>query len=549
MVRALLAGEQAGLLAPLAMQDPCLESPLPQVPGRSPSFDRTRLSQSLRSFNAEVQNPNTETQCNLLGNPETEVVVTGQQAGLFGGPIYALSKAIAATLWAKRLTESGRPAVAVFWIASEDHDFEEVRSACLGAHTLSAEIQETSTRPVGQRLIDEGLLKEIGETIAQCGSAITTPPFLEQALELARSCYVQGQPFSSGFARLLPALLGEHCPLLLDSQDPVLKAMQAQWARRLVRRSVASIAALELRERDIETAGFKLQIGSARQADGGYVLPLFLHREGCRYRVVLDAPDPAAAPFGQTASSSYSLRGYDEQGSMEELVALIEAQPSWMSPSAVLRPVLQDAALGTTLQVLGPGEVAYVPQAAALYDVLEVAPPTIALRPQAVFVPERMHRQYLEMIETAGFTAAELFGKWEGLEKLLAERSDNGTLEGIAQLRVATLEQLTLLQGKAVELDASLEAALQKTHQHLAKGFDNFHARSERAAAQKAGVLSTRIKKLRELALPQGSLQERRLCSLWVAAQFGNAAVPQIAEQLSLDPRRLQVLPLAAERP
>ncbi len=527
--------EATQLLEPLIWHQPSTA-----VEASDAQSDRAALAQSMLAFNQRVGHPRGTELTQLLALPQTQIVVTGQQAGLFGGPVYTATKAMAASLWAQRLSAGGRPAVAVFWIASEDHDFEEVRKANFGSTSVEAFDQLERTRPVGERVVDSRLRRAISEAInGATGEDPEAPPFLAQALELGAECYPEGEPWGWAFARVLVRLLGDDCPLLLDSTDPVLKRSQTAGVEKLLSDPGAAIAAIESREKQIEASGFELQIPSARSPDGGYAMPLFLHREGCRFRVVLERADQPSSDI------RYSLRGHAERGSLEDLRQHVRSHPDQVSPSALLRPVLQDAVLGSTLQILGPGELSYLAQSASLYPILGIAAPSVALRPQVVLMPVRLHQHYRQLIAD-GWPADLLFGPQEVLAKRLAEHGDNGALVELDSVRELVRSQFARIGPLVRALEPQLEAAVDKTLQHIDRGLDNFAARVENAAAQRAGTVRGRVARLREFALPGGKLQERSMCSLWLQAQFGHHA-REALRLIDLDPRTLQVLAVNQE--
>lgn len=536
LARAYLAGDHRDLLSPLRWLDAPADPPKPTIRSEQEHEDRARLARSLRAANEELDHPRASEYADRLADATTEVVVTGQQAGLFGGPLYALNKALAATLWARRLTAAGRPCVPVFWVASEDHDFDEVRSADLGWRTVAIAALEETTTPVALRTIDRRLAREIAAAVSECAASLDAPPLLEQAMEMARECYREGESWARGFERLLVRLLDDDCPLILDSTDPVLRRLQAPRVGALLERLPQAIEGLAARERRIHDAGFGLQVTSLRGDDGEVALPFFLLRDGCRHRVVTEPGDRA---------TTYRLRGHEESGSLEDLRSALEDEPESLSPSALLRPVLQDAALGTTLQILGPGEIAYVGQAAPLYGVLEVEAPTIALRPQAVVMPRRLG-EHLGAIVESGLEARTLLGPWQGLEPELARRADSGALDALESARREIEQALARVTPQAVALDPTLQAPCEKTRDHVARGLDVLGSKIEHMAAQQIGVLRGRIERIRDFVVPGGRLQERKLCSLWLVAQFGPEAVRDLAAALDLDPRHLQFVLLDA---
>ncbi len=235
-----------------------------------------------------------------------------------------------------------------------------------------------------------------------------------------------------------------------------------------------------------------------------------------------------------------------------ELLAAIEENPGVVSPGALARPAVQDAALGTCLQVLGPGELSYIAQAAAVYPVLQAAAglpaaPTVALRPQALVLEERLVARATD----AGLSLADLLGDRAALDQAIARRGADGTDGGdpVAPARRQVEQALAALEAPALALDPNLERPLDKTREQMLRALDLFAEKAVAAAARKNEVVSRRAEQLREAALPGGRLQERVATTAWVAGRY-----PQVGESLwqglELDPRRLQVIapePGAAE--
>jgi hypothetical protein len=164
---AVVAGRDLDLLEPLRLVGP---GELPETD--SSVVDRQELASGLATANAAYGHPETAELTRRLADPATRVVVTGQQPGLLGGPLYTLSKAVAATLWAERLEEAGTPAVPVFWVATEDHDFREVSRAVFlaagGPRMFALGEDPEPLLPVGMRSLGSevnGVLGDLGEAI------------------------------------------------------------------------------------------------------------------------------------------------------------------------------------------------------------------------------------------------------------------------------------------------------------------------------------------------------------------------------------------------
>lgn len=508
-----LAGRDLDLLEPLRF--------LP--PGRLPSLpadrrgDRRELAAALAVANRAYGNENADRLARKLADPAVRVVVTGQQPGLLGGPLYCFAKMVAVSRWAAALEAAGEPAVAIYWVATEDHDWAEVSSAVVvgpdGAREFTLGADPEPLAPVGMRTLGA----TVDEMLRAMAEAVPGDRYAEWLRTVAR-WYRPDARFGEAFCRLMAHLLGPHCPLLLDSMHPVLKAAQRPWLRRLIERRREVEEALARRDGEVKARGYSLQVSPQRGLS-----PLFLLRHGERRRIEWRGED------------GFALRGRDEGPEpVAELLGIVEENPSVISPGVLARPAVQDAVLGTALQVLGPGELSYMAQSSATHAVLEVEPPWVALRPQTLFLEPKQ----IEWLEELGLPLAVLLGGRGELDRWLAER-DGGDV--VAPVRSRVEEALAELR-PAVAADPNLERPFEKTREQILHALDLFGQKSVAAAARKNEVVNRRVQQLREVCLPLGKQQERIVSSAHYPGKYGPRFVECYWEQMELDAAHLQVI-------
>jgi len=525
--QAFLEGRDRDLLEPLRFLEP---GALPEPVRHAPLPDRRRLAEGLRSANRAYGHPAAERLSDLLADPETAVVVGGQQPGLFGGPLYTLSKMVAIGRWAEAIEKApgggGRPAVPVFWVATEDHDWAEVaRTTFLapeGPRRFELGEDPDPLLPVGMRTLGPGVTP-ILEALPELRSGERFDRWIET---LAR-IYRPDARFGEAFCRWAVAVLGERCPLLLDAMDPAVKEAEAPWLARLVERRAEWEEASEAADRRIEERGHSLQVHPQRGTS-----PLFELRGGERRRIEWTFEGATAAGEG----GAYRLRGSEvPPRPVAELLEEIADNPAAVSPGVLARPAVQDAILGTTLQVLGPGELSYMAQAAPAYRVLEVAAPWVALRPQAL-VLEAHHREKLEEL---GLPLAVLLGSEEELERRLAGANGANLVERARREVEAALDGL---REEALAVDPNLERPFEKTRESLLHALETFAGKLTAAAARRDEVRSSRVERLRQVCRPGGALQERVVSSSHFPGKHGERFADALWEQMELDGRRLQVI-------
>jgi bacillithiol biosynthesis cysteine-adding enzyme BshC len=516
--RALVTGSHRELLDPLRLVITPDDAEAIRPPARVP--DRRALAAELAECNQAYGHPKAAEMAGRLEDPETLVVVTGQQPGLFGGPLYAFSKALAAARWADWLTSQGRPAVAVFWVATEDHDYREVAKSTFLTHEgpLDLELGEDAhpLLPVGMRNFGP----EVTTALEQLGDAIPGDRFAEWVETLSR-WYKPVARFGEAFPRLLIHLLGDRSPLMLDALLPALKRAQGPLMRRLVEERQALDQALAAADEAVTAAGFDLQV----QPQPG-VSPLFALHGVERRRIEWLEGD------------RYRLRGEEGAGRpVSDLLEALEDNPSAISPGVLARPALQDAVLGTALSVLGPGEVSYMAQAAAVHRFLGLDGPATTLRPQTLVLESRQ----LQWMQEMEIGLEDLLGDQRELDQRLAE---NAGVDFVTPVAEQIGELLDGLKEPVTEVDANLAKPLQRTKDQALGALEQLAGKVAAAAARANEVQRRRVETLRQTALPHGSLQERVLSTAHFPGKYRDALVEAYWQQLDLDGRRLQVIEL-----
>ncbi|MCH9650769.1 MAG: bacillithiol biosynthesis cysteine-adding enzyme BshC [Deltaproteobacteria bacterium] len=510
---AAMAGEAQELLSPLRHLLPG-ELP-PTIVGRT---DRSEVAAALAVANQAYGHPRAEELAAKLADPATAIVITGQQPGLFGGPLYTFSKIIAAARWAHLLESRGQPAVAAFWVATEDHDFAEVAAGTFlgsaGPHRFGLGDDSQPLLPVGMRSLGE----EVNRVLEKLREQQKAPRFQEWLTTLSH-WYRPNARFGEAFSRLMVHLLGERCPLMVDSLLPSLKRAQAPWMAKLVRHREDLEAAARGADEAIVAAGYSLQVSPQPGSS-----PLFLLRGEQRRRIEWRGP------------GGYGLRGDDGSvREVEELLGILEENPGIVSPGVLARPAIQDAVFGTTLQVLGPGELSYMPQAAATYRVLGIPAPHSVLRPQTLVLEPR-HEEWLEDL---GLSLEEVLGDERELEKLLAQRAGADVVTPVAQ-RVAEL--LGQLEEPVMAVDANLQKPFSKTRDQIGRALDQLAGRVAASASRADEIQRRRLDSIRGTSRPGGKLQERVVSTSFFPGKYGSGLTDAYWQQMVLDPCDLQVI-------
>ncbi len=435
-------------------------------------------------------------------------VVTGQQVGLFGGPLFTPFKAATAVARARQGAACGRPHVAVFWLATEDHDFAEINHVTFPAGRELAKLVYSSAPeaplPVGGLPLDGAILPLVERARELLG-------FSEAAEDLARA-YRPGRTFAQAFAEFYAKVFSAQGLLILDAGGRAFHRLGAPVLRAALERADELHLALLERNRALEAAGYHAQVAVGAQSS---LLFLIDEKTGARLALKRIAPT-AAEPGGlwQTAA-----QGGRKSFSTAELIAILDSEPERISPSALLRPVFQDFLLSPSLVVGGPAEIAYFAQTGALYQrILGRITPAVP-------------RFSATLIEPA---IGELLRKHElTLDRVFAE--DAASLAQLLAARALPPAAKTKLAAAGNALDAELTALLE-----WMRAEDAGLGRSAETAASKMRYQMNRLRHLaanfqlqREAALgrhaeaihqalyPGGVLQERVHGAAFYFARYG----------------------------
>jgi bacillithiol synthase len=456
-----------------------------------------------------------------LAKTGTTAVVTGQQAGLFGGPLFVLHKALATLELARRLGAArGRPVVPVFWVASEDHDFAEVRSVCVldGSGRIRplrySPRQEPAGLPAWAIMLDD----DVERLVAELREALPPGPSRDDTVDLVAECYRAGETLPGAFARFISRLLPEL--VVLDPSDPPLKRLMAPVLLREVReRSPASWLALEAGQALLE-AGYHQQV----PVRPGF-LNVFVFMEGERRAIAIEG-------------DVLEVRGLERRLTLEEAARLIETEPRLWSPNALLRPLTQDAMLPTAAYVGGPAEIAYHAQIGGVYSHFGLPRPALVPRPSVTLVDPAPARA----LESEGLTLRDLAGDPEAVVARWVRQAYPDVDAAFADARRTIERELGGVEETLGDLDPTLRAAAAAARGRALHQVEGLREKSMRALKKRDEERAARLRRTRDALFPGGSLQERGLGLVGAVARHGPALLSELQERVDPFARGHQVV-------
>ncbi|HEV8398121.1 MAG TPA: bacillithiol biosynthesis cysteine-adding enzyme BshC [Vicinamibacterales bacterium] len=448
-----------------------------------------------------------------LRDPQTVAVVTGQQAGLFGGPLYTLLKTITAIRLAARVREQHHvPAVAIFWADGEDHDWEEVRSCTVldadaGPRSIALPTSPASARPVGRVTLDTTVEAALNDLKAALPPTEFTPRLLE---DLAR-LYRPGVGMSAAFAAWIEAILGPLGLVVYESSDPATKPLVADlFAHEIAMAGASAHRAIEAGTR-LQQAGYHAQVTPAEGS-----LALFRLNDGREpIRVEGDI-----AVVGDTRQP------------LADLVARARSAPQEFSPNVLLRPLVQDTLFPTVAYVGGPGETAYFAQLKEIYAAHGVPMPLVAPRPTVTL----LDANGLKFLTRHDVPLESLKAQDESVLNQLLEAALPPAVEASIESAMKALdERLAAVTSAVTAVDATLEGAARSTLTRMQDDLKKLQAKVIQAAKKKDETLRRQFKNAQAQAFPGGAPQERVVGFVWFLNKYGPGLVERLCQEPPLD--------------
>jgi len=442
----------------------------------------------------------------LLAKPETVAVVTGQQVGLFSGPAYTIYKALTAARLARELTDRGIPAVPVFWLATEDHDFAEVNHTWIfnAAHQpikLDIDGAVSGNQPVGNVPLTSVPIESLRE-------ALRGLPFGDEMTERVSQAYRPGATLGLAFSALLRDLLGKFDILQIDPMQPAVRALAAPVIRDAISKAPELKRLLLERNRELTEAGYHAQVHVEDETS------LFFLLENGR-RTSLRRQN------GDYLSSNRRL-------SSAELAERADS----ISPNALLRPVVQDSILPTVAYIGGPAELAYLAQSEVLYRALLGRMPVGVPRSGFTVIDQRSRK----LMARYGLRLNDFFHGEEALRERIAAALVPPRLNAVLnETKVTVSRALERMETELTGFDPTMHAAARKSHNKIAYQLSKTErkiarqilARDEKAARDAASLIG--------LIYPHKHLQERLYSIIPFLAAHGLDLIDRLYDNIQLE--------------
>ena len=448
-----------------------------------------------------------------LADPRAVAVVTGQQAGLFGGPLYTLLKALTAVKVAEQVSRDHHvPVVPVFWIDGEDHDWEEVRSVAvfddnLEPRTVSLAPRTSADTPVATVKLDDSVLAALGEL----EQALPATEFKPWVLASLRQSYAPGTGMADAFGRWIEQVLGDRGLVVYNSADPASKPLVAQLFSRELSMPGQTVRLAGAAGANLTERGYHSQVQLPDES------PALFHLDGSRR--------PIRQQGGQFVVG-------DHRYAAGALVKEATDRPAAFSPNVLLRPLVQDTIFPTICYVAGPSELAYLGQLRGVYEYFGVPMPLMYPRASATLVDSAALRFLTKYAVPLEALQAQDEAALNDLLKSQIPPEIEASFAGASEAIKSAMGRITTAMPL---LDPTLEGAARSTEGRLEHELNALRGKTIQAAKRRNETLRRQFVRTRGLAFPHGHPQERTIGFVSFLNQYGPALVERLEDELPLD--------------
>lgn len=455
-------------------------------------YQRQTLIDVLMSYNTKIgAGQRTLTNIQTLKSPETMVVITGQQAGILTGPLYTIYKALTVVQLAEHLSKRGLPTLPVFWIASEDHDFQEIASVyLLNPDHQGIKIQlkgENDRRPIGKL----NLQLEVQQLIDQFATATLDTEFKAEMISKIRRLAEESHNLVDWFAKMMAWLFNDTGMIFVDALEPEFRKLGQDLFLRILDKNEQISNRLDIAGRNLLARGYLPQVQKA-----AHQVHLFLIAEDGR-RYPLDKLE-----------QKYYLRGQKTSYDQHEIQNWLIESPETVSTNVVTRPLFQDLLFPTIAYVGGPGEIAYYAQFKEVYPLLGMEMPIIYPRASLTLLEPSINKG----LEKYQLTPIDIIEKYSDIRERFLRQTDEFQITAkFKELRDQFVPKYQTLIGEVSQLDEKFAKIGERNLQRIVKEITYFEDKAQHQHRKNSQVLLHQLDKLKMNIYPDDIFQERRL--------------------------------------
>jgi bacillithiol biosynthesis cysteine-adding enzyme BshC len=480
----------------------------------------------LSQYSGLTTSNKTKKNIELLAKNNTLAVVTGQQLGLLGGPMYTFYKIITTLKLSKRLNDKfdNYNFVPVFWMEGDDHDFNEVRSInVIGTENTIKNIgykehidPDDAKKSVGALVLDDAL----DEFFNNLDDSLRDTEFKAPLLSSLKNCYSIGKTFTVSFRELIHSLFDEYGLVILDPFDKKVKELLKPIFKKEIvdfREHTEKLVNISARLEEVYHAQVKVK-----------PVNLFYSTDDGRYSI-------------EPVENEFRLKRKRISFTQEELLEKVDKEPERFSPNVLLRPICQDFLLPTTFYVGGPSEISYFAQVTQLYEFYKLHTPIIYPRSSATLLESNISKT----LEKYNISFNDIFmGVDELKKKVVDSLTENNVDEVFSETEKDVELAIDRLQERLYDVDKTIADNSNKYRSKIFNSLNELKNKAEQAQNQKFEVTLRQMERASTMLFPANNLQERVLNYTYFANKYGDRFLKRLYDDLNTDKFEHQVIEL-----
>ncbi len=460
-----------------------------------------------------------------LKNPRTLAIVTGQQMGIFSGPLYTIYKALATI----RLSERYKTLfpefdfVPIFWLENEDHDFEEIRSFTV--FSIENELkkiayEQSFTNPSKTPIRHLSLSDDIARVLEELQSTLQKTDFFDEIFEALRSCYCTHEPISMAFGKLLARWLSPFGLILMDPSDHEFKKLALPVFKSALEHSEELHKGFSEQTEKLKSAGYHAQV----ETD-----PTWLF---------LKDLDPKKMSWNSKSVDKIRISSEDWRVHQSEILSILDASPERFIPNVILRPIVQDFLLPTFAYVGGPGEIAYFAQFMPVYDFFKIPMPNIVARPFVTLLEKKIGK----IPEKYGLPVECFLQNTDSLlQNVSPIESSEKDFKGFSE---KALGEFQILSSRLGKIDNSLQGASETAWGKIEQALKTLQTKATEAEKRNAQLANAQLLKAANHLYPFDNFQEREINVIYYLNKYGLPFFEILLSQIDFDSHEHQIVEL-----